>query len=144
MRKLQSGFAVLCVLLASSKVVGAQHTCHAASRDSDHFIRVINAMMAPDQQPVRTRFGLSLVTSSQITLASDPTVCTRAGQALDSLARAWVPTSPGLPPSTTPLYVFQIGTSYGVVDLDSVNENDADFIYFFGTLWNHTGTAASQ
>jgi hypothetical protein len=144
MRKLESTFAILCVLLASSKVLGAQHTCHAASGDSNHFLRVINAMMTADQQPLRTTFGLPLVTSSQITLVTDPTVCGRAGQALDSLARAWVPTSPGLPPSTTPLYVFQIGTSYGLVDLESANENDADFIYFFGSLWNHTGIGASQ
>lgn len=144
MRHFQSVIAFLGLAVVSANIVGAQTTCHAASGDSDHFLRVIQAMMAADQQPVRTSFSLPLVTSSQISLVSDPSVCARAGQALDSLANAWVPRSPPLPPSTTSLYVFQIGTSYAVVDLISPNENDADFVYFFDSLWSYTGVGASQ
>jgi hypothetical protein len=144
MKTSQSGFAFLFLVLGSFHVVGAQTTCHAASGDSDHFLRVVRTMMASDQQPIRTRFSLPLVTPSQVVLVSDPAVCARAGQALDSLANRWVPRSPPLPPSTVPLYVFQVGGSYGVVDLASLNANDGDFIFFFGSLWNYSGVAFSQ
>jgi len=120
----------------------AQSRCRPADTNSDHFVRIFNLMMLPEHTATRTRKSLPLVTSAQITVVTDSTVCSRAGQAMDSLGYA----RDGVtrPPSTIPLYVFQIGASYAVVDLLSPNDNDADLIYFFGPSWNSTGISFSQ
>ncbi len=142
MRKLQIGIAVLCLAALTSSDLNGQTTCRAADEDSDHFLRVLKAS---NNNPVlRARFSLPLVTPTQITLVSDPVVCARAGEAMIALARTWVPTAPDGPPPTTPLYVFRVGTSYAVVNLDSGNTADADFIFYFSPTWNHTGIGASQ
>lgn len=129
-------------LFLMSDHASAQSRCRAADTDSNHFLRVINRMMGSDWAAYRTSFSLPLVTPTQITLASDSTVCARADQAMDAHARTVDPAP--RPASTIPLYVFQIGTSYAVVDLLSPNDNDADFIYFFGPSWNFTGVSFSQ
>jgi hypothetical protein len=120
----------------------AHSRCRPADANSDHFLRVINLMMLPQHSASRTGNGLPLVTSSQITLVADSTVCSRAGKAMDSLGYA----RDGVkrPPSTIPLFVFQIGTSHAVVDLLSPNDNDADLIYFFGPSWKLSGISFSQ
>jgi hypothetical protein len=134
-----TAFSFLLLITASAS---AQSRCRGADTDSDHFIRVINLMMGPNWTEYRTSFRLPLVTSAQVTLVSDSTVCARAGQAMDAHALTVDPAP--RPRSTIPLFVFQIGTSYAVVNLLSPNETDADFIYFFGPSWNFTGTSFSQ
>lgn len=66
----------------------------------------------------------------------------RAGQAMDAYARTIDPAP--RPASAIPLFVFQIGTSFAVVDLLSPNDNDADFMYFFSPTWDFKGTAFVQ
>lgn len=145
MRNFCLGSALICVmLLGFSPTLGAQNTCRAADSHSQHFIRVMQAMMAPEHGPIRTSFALPLVSPSQIVLETDPVVCARAGEALDSLGRTWDPNAPVLPPDTIALYVIRVGTSYAVIDLESQNDNDADFIFYFGPTWNHTGVGVSQ
>ncbi len=139
------GIASLCaLLLAWSAPLGAQNTCHPADSQSQHFIRVIKAMMTPEHAPLRTHFRLPLVPPERITIETDPAVCARAGQAIDSLGRSWVPNAPVLPRSTIPLYVVRVGTSYVVIDLISQNDNDGEFFFYFGPSWNHTGIGVSQ
>ena len=133
---------VAAFLLLMSDSASAQSRCRAADTNSAHFVRIFNLMMMPEHSISRTSNHLPLVKSSQITLVTESTVCSRAGQAMDSLGHA----RDGVtrPPSTIPLFVFQIGTSYAVVDLLSPNDNDADLIYFFGPSWNFSGISFSQ
>jgi len=98
-------------------------------------------MMSPEGARLRTKVGVPQVDSSQVTLVSDPVLCARAGQALDSLATVWSPTSHGPHPSTVGLYVFRLGTSYGVIYLPPSNTGDGDPIMFFDTSWAYTGTS---
>jgi len=99
--------------------------------------------MDADMSDFRTSYNIPLVTSSQIILVTDSTTCARAGQAMDAFASTIDPTS--RPAATTPLFVFQIGTqSFAVVDLLSPNDNDADFIYLFDSLWNFKGVSFVQ
>jgi hypothetical protein len=130
------------LLLLISDPATAQSRCRAADANSAHFLRVIGLMMMPEHSISRTSNHLPLVNPSEITLVADSTVCSRAGQAMDSLGHA----RDGItrPPSTIPLFVFQIGTSHAVVDLLSPNDNDADLIYFFGPSWNFSGISFSQ
>ena len=100
-------------------------------------------MMDADMVAFRTSYGIPLVTSSQITLVADSTVCARAGQAMDALASTMDPTS--RPAATIPLWVYQIGTTYyAVVDTLSSNTNDADFIYLFDSSWIFKGVSFVQ
>jgi hypothetical protein len=142
MRHLSRALAAFVVLILVPGHGSAQSRCRAADTNSAHFLRVINMMMSPEHSASRTGNSLPVVTSAQITLVADSTVCSRAGQAMDSLSHA----RDGVtrPPSTIPLFVFQIGTSHAVVDLLSPNDNDADLIYFFGSSWNFTGISFSQ
>jgi hypothetical protein len=129
-------------LLLISDSASAQSRCRPADTNSAHFVRIFNLMMMPEHSISRTSNHLPLVKSSQISLVTDSTVCSRAGQAMDSLGYA----RDGVtrPPSTIPLFVFQIGTSHAVVDLLSPNDNDADLIYFFGPSWRFGGISFSQ
>jgi hypothetical protein len=113
----------------------AQSTCHAADRRSDHFISVVNRMMGADRGPTRASIGLPLVDTSQVTLVSDPAICARAGQALDSLNHALRPEVAIPPPDTLPLYVLRVGSFYAVADLNYPSSNHYDFLFFFGALW---------
>ena len=133
--------ALVCLFLISGPTT-AQSRCRPADTNSAHFVRVINLMMMPEHSISRTSNHLPLVKSSEITLVTDSTVCSRAGQAMDSLGHA----RDGVtrPPSTIPLFVFQIGTSHAVADLLSPNDNDADLIYFFGPSWRFSGISFSQ
>ncbi len=142
MRYLARTFTAVFFLLLASQQGFAQSRCRPHDEDSDHFLRVMNLMMGPSHAGYRTSLSIPLVTAAQITLVTDSTVCARAGQAMDALARTVDPAP--RPPSTIPLFVFQIGTSYAVIDLLSPNDNDADFIYFFDPSWNFTGVSFSQ
>lgn len=135
-------FAVLLVLGCVSAQAAPHNRCRPRDEDSDHFLRVINLMMRPEWASYRASFGLPFVTPKQIVLVSDSTVCANAGRAMDAFARTIDPAPRA--PSTIPLFVFQIGTSYAVVDLLSPNTNDADFIYFFDSMWNYKGVSFSQ
>lgn len=136
--------STVAVLLSLSSSVQAQATCKSADEMSNHFGKVLIQMMSADYAAGRAKLGLQQVDSTQITLVSDPAVCAQAGQALDSLSQSWTPASPPRPSSAPALYVFLVGSSYAVVYLPPDNEDDADFIFIFGSTWNYTGTALSQ
>ena len=120
-----------------------ESTCHVADSESEHFLRVIRATVA--HEGLRATFHLSEVKPEEVRLIPDPVVCAAAGRAFDSLARVWVPKKP--PASEAhygPLYVFQVGRSYAVVDPNSPNESDCDLIFVFDSGWKYSGTACSQ
>lgn len=131
----------LAPLLLAFKPLSAQQTCHRADVNSAHFIQTLVAMMdtAAARAALRTRLQLPVVTASQITLVTDSTVCARAGQAADSVARVWEP-SMTLDPTTDPLYVIKVGTSYAVIDLNNVDDGESDFVFIFGPLWEYRGS----
>ena len=85
--------------------------------------------------------NLPLVQSSEIALVSDPTICARAGVAIDSVAQDSDPTQTLSPPSSTPLYVFKIGSSFGVFDGTVENDHFA-FMFFFGPVWQFLSIGA--
>jgi hypothetical protein len=142
MRYVAKIFALVLTLGCVSEHAVAHNRCRPRDADSDHFVRVINLMMRPDGANYRASFGLPLASSQQIALVSDSTICAVAGQAMDAYARTVDPAPRA--PSTIPLFVFRIGTSYAVVDLLSPNTNDADFIYFFDSTWKYKGVSFSQ
>ena len=120
----------------------AQNTCHASDRNSDLFVKQFQALMGADSDAVqlRARFNLPLVSISQIVLVSDSTICARMGAAADSMMTVWDSTDPAVP-STTPLYVVQIGTSYAMADLNAPPEyqEERTSIWIFGPLWEYRG-----
>lgn len=138
---LKSLFLWLAPFLIAFKPLSAQQTCHSADVNSTHFIQTLVAMMdtAAARTALRTKLQLPLVAASQITLVTDSTVCARAGQAADSVFKVWEP-SQTLDPTTDPLYVIKIGTSYAVADLNNVDDGESDFVFIFGPLWEYRGS----
>lgn len=128
-------------VLMSGRAMG-QTTCHTTDAHADHFKNILQAMMSPADALLRTNVGVPQVDSTQVSLVSDPVLCARAGQALDSLGTVWAPTSHGPHPSTGSLYVFRLGTSYGVIYLHPSNSGDRDPIFFFDTNWAYTGSSS--
>jgi len=135
-------FLALCLgfLLASSPA-SAQNTCQVADLNSAHFLQGLNAMMDSSQSAFRTKLQMPLVSSSAITLVSDSSICARAGIATDSIVKVFVPAA-SIPPSTAPLYVMRIGTSFAVVDLNSPSSDHFDWVFIFGPLWEYRGIIA--
>ena len=119
--------------------VSAQNTCHTADLNSSHFIQSLNAMMDTSQSAFRASLQMPFVPSSQIVLVTDPTVCARAGLAADSIVKVWEPTVT-FAPTTDPLYVIQIGTSYALADLNAPRSNHFDWVFIFGSLWEYRGS----
>jgi len=88
----------------------------------------------------RKGLGLNQAPDSTITLVTDPAVCARAGQAVDSVSLADDSTQ-SLPPYSHPIYVFRIGSSYGVKSSPASNQHH-DFVMFFGALWQYLSIGA--
>jgi hypothetical protein len=124
-------------LLAFQSVTG-QQTCHGPDVNSAHFIQTLNAMMDTSQSAFRAKLQMPLVSSSAITLVTDPALCAQAGFAADSVFKVWEPTVT-LDPTTDPIYVIKIGTSYAVADLNNPDDSDFDFVFIFGPLWEYRG-----
>jgi hypothetical protein len=127
-------------LLAFHSATG-QQTCHGPDVNSASFIKGLNAMMDSSQSAFRASLQMPLVTSSAIALVTDAAVCAQAGFAADSIFKVWEPTAT-LGPSTDPIYVIKIGTSYAVVDLNSPDTSDGDWVFIFGPLWEYRGGIA--
>ena len=141
MQVIRKSLLVGCALvLMSGRGIG-QTTCQTSDNNADHFKYILQQMMSPAGTRLRTAVGVPQADSSQVSLVSDPVLCARAGQALDSLGTAWAPTSHGPHPSTGGMYLFRVGTSYGVVYLHPLNTVDGDPILFFDTNWAYTGTS---
>lgn len=123
--------------LALNSAAG-QQTCHGPDVNSAHFIQGLNALMDTSQSAFRAKLQMPLVSSSAITLVTDPAVCAQAGFAADSIFKVWEPTAT-LDPITDPIYVIKIGTSYAVADLNNPGDNHFDFVIIFGPLWEYRG-----
>lgn len=136
----QQIFAFLIALTIAATSVQAQTTCHAYDTKGNHFRHVVQLMMTSESAALRSTLAIPLVDSSQIVLVSDNRICARAGQALDSLATVWAPTSHGAHPSSGALYVFNVGTSFGVVYVDPRNKRTP--VFFFNVAWAYTGSAS--
>jgi hypothetical protein len=117
-----------------------QQRCHATDLNSAHFIKTLIAAMDTSGSAFRAKLQLPLVSSSAITLVADPAVCARAGLAADSIFKVWEPTAT-LDPTTDPIYVIKIGTSYAVIDLNNTDDSDFDWVFIFGPLWEYRGSA---
>jgi hypothetical protein len=95
--------------------------------------------MDTSQAAFRTRFLLPLVATSAITLVTDGPTCARAGLAVDSVFKVWQP-SATLDPTTEPLYVIKIGTSFAVANLNYPSDSEFDWVFVFGPLWEYRGS----
>ncbi|MGH9421499.1 MAG: hypothetical protein ACRD3J_16090 [Thermoanaerobaculia bacterium] len=127
-------------LFACSATLHAQGaTCNQPDSVSTHLIAYINAVMG--DSALRNGLGLPVATPSEITLISDSTVCAHAGAAIDSVALDSDPTQTLLPPSGAPLYVFRIGSAFGVFD-GTVHNDHFAFILFFGSVWQFLSMGA--
>lgn len=124
-------------LLAFNSAV-SQQTCHGPDVNSAHFIGGIKAMMDTSRSAIRARLQIPLVSPSAISLVTDPAVCAQAGFAADSIFKVWEPTQT-LDPTTAPIYVIKIGTSFAVADLNNPDDSDFDFVFIFGPLWEYRG-----
>ena len=127
--------------LTSSQALG-QATCHTSDARGDHFKGILQQMMTPVGARLRTTLKVPQVDSAQVSLVSDPSICLRAGQAVDSLTEVWAPTTHGPHPSSGHAYVFTLGTSYGVIYLHPSNTRDV--ILYFDTNWAYTGTTIGE
>jgi len=135
MRTMQSILAVVLLTLASLPLQAQSRTCHAANDTSANVIKAVNAMMTPQAGSLRSQAGIPLVSSSEIVLVTDASICARAGQALDSLAYAWAPTQPASPANSDALYVIQLGSDYAVVDPPSAKLEHFGLILYFSGVW---------
>jgi hypothetical protein len=129
-------FGSIFIAFSSPALAQSSATCHGADDFSRDLTAMVQFLMAPKNTAVRTKLGVPLVSTSSVTLASDPAVCLRAGQALDSIGRVMAPGQPDPPPSSNPLYVVQIGSSFAVLDRNiPVPEHDY-YVFYFGPLWD--------
>jgi hypothetical protein len=80
-------------------------------------------------------FRLPPVSAADIHLVSDSAICARAGEILAAHQK------PGQPPYTS-LYVYQIGTSFAVIDRHT--DGDYDGIYYFDPNWRQSGSEFAQ
>jgi hypothetical protein len=130
-------FFGLILLAFSSPALGqSRATCHSADDFSGDLIAMVQSLMAPKANSVRVKLGVPLVSTSQVTLASDLAICLRAGQALDSIGRVMAPGQPDPPPSSNPLYVIQIGSSFAVLDRNIPIPEHYYYVFYFGPLWD--------
>lgn len=136
-------FVIGSTLSATPVMVQAQNACHPSDDNSSRVISMINGLMTPALSAGRDSAGLPLATPAEIMLVTDSVVCARAGRAVDSVVRVWNPNTQVPPGSTAPLYVFKIGSSFGVLDLNSPNQ-DAHriFLLFFSALWGYSSMVA--
>jgi hypothetical protein len=98
-------------------------------------------MMASEQAAFRAALSIPLVTSTEISLVSDSATCARAGAAVDSLVKVWLPNET-VSVVSTPLYVITIGTSYAIADLNSPSTSEFDHLLIFGPVWEYRGIIA--
>ena len=137
-RRLILGMSVLSFCF-STRAVAQGATCHSADAVSSSLLGLFKKLMGADSG-YRKSLGLYQTPDSAITLVTNPTVCARAGQAVDSVSLADDSTQ-SLPPYSHPIYVFRIGSSYGVRNSPAPNQHH-DFVMFFGTLWQYLSIGA--
>jgi hypothetical protein len=131
-------FAGSFLVPARKTLRGQGYTCKPSDTYSAMMIKSINSAIAD----TTTRRVLSLpnVPPAQVTLATDPVLCNKAGLAVDSVAHAQHLGNPMPSHGTGAYYVIRIGTYAGVTHLDSPNTHFAP-LFIFGPLWEFLGFA---
>lgn len=129
-------FGSILIALSSPALAQSSATCHGPDDFSRDLTAMVRSLMAAKNTAVRTKLGVPLVSTSSVTLASDPAVCLSAGQALDSIGRVLTPGQSDPPPSSNPLYVVQIGSSFAVVDRNIPVPQHDYYVFYFGPLWD--------
>jgi hypothetical protein len=119
-------------VLSCSPRGGTRTGCNAPDGVSTHYLAVIRLTLGNTYR--RMAFRLPPIGAADVHLVSDPAVCARAGQVMVQLKPKH--------PSLTSLYVYQIGTSYAVIDRDT--GGDYDGIYFFDPTWHLSGSEFAQ
>jgi hypothetical protein len=135
----KASFLLLTASLIAFHSVTSQQTCHGTDVHSAQFIKTLSAMMDTSRSAMRARLQLPLVSPAQIMVVNDAAVCAQAGLAADSIFKVWEPTAT-LQPTTDPIYVIRVGTSYAVADLNSPNDSEFDWVFIFGPLWEYRGS----
>ena len=87
-------------------------------------------------------FGFAPPDSSSIALVSDPRVCARADDALNSVLGSSGGTIDTTYRDNGSLYVYRAGPLFALTDAsrkDNGNENIAPFFFFFSSDWKYLG-----
>jgi hypothetical protein len=131
----QLSIAFALVLIRTAHAQG--YTCKSRDFFSDMMIRQISSSIADTTS--RRASGLPNVPSSQVTLATDPTVCNRAMLAVDTLAHSQHPAEPMPPQGTGSFYVLKIGSYTGVALPDSAPAGRIRTyapLFLFDSVWH--------
>ena len=112
---------------------GARTACNAPDDVSAQYLAITRITLGNTYK--RMAFRLPPVSPGDVHLVSDPAICARAGQIMAAQR------TPGKPPYTS-LYVYQIGTSFAVID--RYTDGDYDGIYYFDSNWDPSGSEFAQ
>jgi hypothetical protein len=130
--KLRCLFFFVCVPAA----LQAQTICRGSDRTSVNLIQQIASMLTVGD-PLRVSLTVPVVPSSQVTLVSDSTICSRALQVQDSVI-AESDSDYTAPFPTRTLYVIKIGTYYASLDTHD-NTSEWKSVYFWDDHWRFLG-----
>jgi hypothetical protein len=134
-------FSALLLCYVAGRASAQSATCHVADDFSNHLVAMIQSLMVPRDSALRRILGVPLVSTSQVTLVTDSVVCAQAGQAVDSVGRLFAPNEPEPAASSDPLYVVQIGSSFGVLDKNGPIPQHYYHIMYFGPAWEYRSLA---
>jgi hypothetical protein len=122
------------LLIATANTGQAQgYTCKASDPYSAIIMRQVNASIADTIS--RRALGLPNVAPSQVTLATDPSLCNRAGLAIDSVAHSQHPSKPQPPQGSDAYYVIKIGTYTAATRVDPTGGRHHAAFFIFGPAW---------
>ena len=142
MRRMMRTLASMGMLACAASVTPSAHTCQGENIQSDHLLRILRTEVR-DTAAANKTFKLPPIDPSKVALVSDPRICLRAGEAIDSLSRVWSAKPPKHRTSTSPIYVFQVGSSH-VVSSGSTAGSGDDTMFFFDSLWRFTAAGVSE
>lgn len=95
----------------SADAQAVKGTCRPTDEMSARIVEYFQGIVTPQASAdttLRNDLGLAGVTPAQVTIVSDPSICTKAASAMNKLDQA--------PQPEYALYVVRVGTSYGVVE----------------------------
>jgi hypothetical protein len=128
--------SVSAISLLTATAIEAQaqgYTCKASDSYSAIIIRQVNASIADTIS--RRALGLPNVAPSQVTLATDPSLCNRAGLGIDSVALSQHPSKPQPAQGSDAYYVIKIGTYTGATRVDPTGGRHHAAFFIFGPAW---------
>ncbi len=126
----------LLFLICLPATLQAQTVCRASDATSANLVQQITSMLTVGDA-LRISLTVPVVSSSQVTLVSDSTLCGRALQVQDSVISASNSAYTAPFPSRT-LYVVKVGTYYASLD---THDNTAEWksVYFWDDHWRFVG-----